>query len=324
MRSSEGFYPPSPYLIPMAKTISLETDHGFVSADLSIVKEGGPLAILTHGYLSDRHSSTIEAIAPMLRERGVSTLALDLYAHGESQGEISRLTVGKALSGVLAAIDHADKLEASSVSLMGASFSGGVAILAARDRAISSLVLKCPLIDYKAHWDSTLGPDGVERWKDGGSLEIAGGIWPYEAYAEAARLDMPKAVSEVLCPTLIVHGDDDRSVPLAQSIALGKALTCPHSVQVIEGADHRFSREADFNLMVGLSTSWIIRNSAPRAQVQCCPRCLRLIEARDFMNAGMLGMLQSVLPSFSCRCGYHGLPIRMDARERAALLPRRR
>ncbi|MFN7990762.1 MAG: hypothetical protein U0R44_01250 [Candidatus Micrarchaeia archaeon] len=43
--------------------------------------------------------------------------------------------------------------------------------------------------------------------------------------------------------------------------------------------------------------------------VTCCPRCKRLIEAKDYMNPLLLGMLDSILPKVSCRCGYNGLPI---------------
>lgn len=44
----------------------------------------------------------------------------------------------------------------------------------------------------------------------------------------------------------------------------------------------------------------------------CCPRCKRLVEAKDFMNPMWLGMGESILQRIYCRCGYRGLPITMS------------
>lgn len=43
----------------------------------------------------------------------------------------------------------------------------------------------------------------------------------------------------------------------------------------------------------------------------CCPKCKRLIEAKDYMNPAIVGFFDSVLPSVTCECGYRGLPIKM-------------
>ena len=46
--------------------------------------------------------------------------------------------------------------------------------------------------------------------------------------------------------------------------------------------------------------------------VTCCPRCKRMIEARDFMNPWVLGLADSILQQIRCRCGYSGLPISLS------------
>lgn len=52
--------------------------------------------------------------------------------------------------------------------------------------------------------------------------------------------------------------------------------------------------------------------------ITCCPRCRKPVEARNFMNAGMVGMFDSVLPGMDCVCGYSGLPIQVSAEGYAA------
>ncbi len=46
--------------------------------------------------------------------------------------------------------------------------------------------------------------------------------------------------------------------------------------------------------------------------ISACPRCGKPVEAKDFMNPAMIGMLESVLPVMHCRCGYSGLPLSFD------------
>jgi hypothetical protein len=42
---------------------------------------------------------------------------------------------------------------------------------------------------------------------------------------------------------------------------------------------------------------------------------MRLIEAKDYMNPAILGILNSVLPTIRCSCGYSGLPIQLTLKE---------
>lgn len=48
------------------------------------------------------------------------------------------------------------------------------------------------------------------------------------------------------------------------------------------------------------------------AEVKCCPKCKRLVEARDYMNPAILGIMESILPRIYCPCGYRGLAIAMS------------
>lgn len=45
--------------------------------------------------------------------------------------------------------------------------------------------------------------------------------------------------------------------------------------------------------------------------VNCCPRCKKLVEAKDYMNTAMIGFLKSVSSIMNCDCGYSGLSVRL-------------
>ncbi len=49
--------------------------------------------------------------------------------------------------------------------------------------------------------------------------------------------------------------------------------------------------------------------------ITACPKCKRHIEAKDYMNRAIVGMLESILPKIECRCGYQGLPIKLSIKD---------
>lgn len=54
----------------------------------------------------------------------------------------------------------------------------------------------------------------------------------------------------------------------------------------------------------------------PKTQeILCCPSCKKPVEARQYMNAAIVGGLKSVLPTINCRCGYYGLPIQLKMKD---------
>lgn len=44
-------------------------------------------------------------------------------------------------------------------------------------------------------------------------------------------------------------------------------------------------------------------------EIKICPQCKKPVEAKHYFNPGIMGVLESVLPSIQHDCGYQGLPI---------------
>ena len=80
----------------------------------------------------------------------------------------------------------------------------------------------------------------------------------------SGRLDMVDPMRILLhlfsngkAPVLIVQGDRDESVPLHQSRRLFDAIRTEKRLEVVNGADHRFSRPEDFQTMTRLLADWL-------------------------------------------------------------------
>lgn len=140
------------------------------------------LAVLCHGFLSSKNSATNKALTGMLIPQGIATLRFDFYGHGDSQGPFEELTVRTAVQQTLAALALARSCGYRKLGLVGSSFGGLVAILAAgqfgtpvgQDRPateaagashLNCLALKCPVSDFPAMLREEFGATGMRRWQ---------------------------------------------------------------------------------------------------------------------------------------------------------------
>ncbi|MGQ0666241.1 MAG: alpha/beta hydrolase, partial [Nitrospiraceae bacterium] len=107
------------------------------------------IAVLCHGFLSGKNSTTNKTLARMLTERGIATFRFDFFGQGESEGPFEQITNTLAVGQTLSALDLVRQKGYHRIGLMGSSFGGLVAILTAAQRTdLACLALKCPVVDF--------------------------------------------------------------------------------------------------------------------------------------------------------------------------------
>ena len=207
-----------------------------------------PLVILLHGFTSAKDRPHNLLAAEAMREAGFATLRFDLYGHGESGGEFRKHTIWKWISNTMAAIDCARELGYTELYLSGHSQGGLVAALVSgmeTDR-IRGLILRAPafMIPQCARDGNLLGqridpelvPDSLPTIK---GLTLDGN---YVRVAQTIRVE--DAADRFGNPVLILHGDEDDTVPLADSRRMAKRYkNC--ELAVIAGETHHFDRCPD-------------------------------------------------------------------------------
>ena len=75
-------------------------------------------------------------------------------------------------------------------------------------------------------------------------------------------INVSKAIVEVRCPTLVIHGDRDETVPVAEGRELFSLLPGAKELLVIRGADHRFSDREHLEKVIDRATDWLTSHSA--------------------------------------------------------------
>ena len=254
----------------MEQAITLTSRSGHRTAAILATPAGrtDQLAILCHGFLSHKNSTTNKALTPTLVDQGIAVLRLDFFGTGDSEGPFECITVTEAVNQASAALDHAASMGYGRLGLMGSSFGGLVAILAAggwteRGSRLAALALKCPVPDFPEMLRLEFGVEGMERWKATNEIpNVTGGPDPirlrYGFYEDCLAHDAFKAAAAIQASTLIVQGEQDEYVPLHQSRRLLEALNGKKRLEILPGADHGFTRGEDFRTMTKLLADWMI------------------------------------------------------------------
>ena len=233
-----------------------------LSAVLEKPEAGGscPLVILLHGFTSAKDRPHNIQAASAMREAGFATLRFDLYGHGESGGEFRNHTLLKWISNTMAVIDYARSLGYEDLYLSGHSQGGLVAALAGGMEAdrIRGLILRAPafMIPQGARDGLLLGrsfdpdhiPDSIPTIKD---LELDGNY-----IRTAQSIHVEDAVDRFKGPVLILHGDQDDTVPAEDSRRMADRYeNC--ELAVIAGETHHFDRHP--GQMTDIIRNWMLK-----------------------------------------------------------------
>jgi pimeloyl-ACP methyl ester carboxylesterase len=172
------------------------------------------VVIYLHGFASSPESSKATFFAERFAAAGVKFLCPDL-----NQPAFSTLTVSRMLQQVEKRISS---LPPGEIVLMGSSLGGFVAVEAAARQVgearhpITRLILLAPAVELE--WDrwSEVGPGGVERWRQTGSVNVFHYAQDrlerldFGFYEDAARYH--PASRQLSLPVLIFQGRQDESV----------------------------------------------------------------------------------------------------------------
>jgi len=232
------------------------------------------LVLLCHGFLSNKNSTTNRTLTARLLDAGIATFRFDFFGQGGSEGPFERITLTAAVEQALAALELVGTKGYTRIGLVGSSFGGLVAILAASRRSssghdLSAVALKCPVPDFPEMLRLEFGEAGMARWRKGDEIpDITGGLTPvrlrFAFYEDCLAYDAYKAAEKIQVPVLIVQGDQDEYVPLRQSQRLHDALKGRKRLEVLPGADHSFTKPEDFRRMIDLLADWMIEHLSRR------------------------------------------------------------
>ena len=250
-------------------TASGSTLHGLV--DLPEERGERPAIVVCHGFKGFMEWGFFPPLAELLADRGFVVVRFNVSGAGMVPGDdivsdpeaFKANTHGREMADLFAILEATGesiapgRVDRGRLGLLGHSRGGGNAILAAgrepwRDR-VRALVTWASVATFDRY-----SPEQKTAWFDVGELpvvnartgqKLALGIDLLNEIETREDLDVLAAASTVRAPWLIVHGEDDESVSIADADQLAgafRASPSSHDLVRIPGANHTFGARHPF------------------------------------------------------------------------------
>lgn len=228
------------------------------------IKHPHPI-LIAHGFKGFMDWGHFPYVAELMAERGHFVASIN-YSHNgtsiDNPSDFDRLdlfaknTYSKELYDINKAIDELEKskvlkeskVDGSRVNLIGHSRGGGMVVVqAAEDKRVHKLVTWAAINSAGSFWakDEKL----VQEWKERGHFMIpnarTGQDMPlnYSLYEDsiihADRLDILSAAQKINIPWLIIHGEDDPTIPVSVAHQF-KEMQPQAELYIIPKAHHNF------------------------------------------------------------------------------------
>jgi len=218
----------------------IETDH---------LKKRQPVIIFLNGFLDTMEATRKKALATMLRKDGFVTVRFDYtYGFGAGTGDVSMFTVTSQAKDAERVIDYAMRrsyVDPDQVTLLGHCYGGMAAILlAAFDGRIKAVItLSAPYHFQDTHL-TRMGEHDLARvrlkryfhiYSENLKKEVR---VDYSFFEDGLKKDMARATRNLKQPILIVHGDRDESIPLANAQEIHDRVAGKKELVIIKGMAH--------------------------------------------------------------------------------------
>jgi len=252
------------------RVVRLRTLDGLHLAATLVIPDGASdrAAVLVHGGgVTREEGGFFTRLAAGLADADVASLRFDLRGHGESEGRQEELTLATILNDIRVALASVQEATgAERLSLLGASFTGGICAYYAAERpGIDRLVLLNPQLDYhqrtidsRTYWHhDQLDDEMAEQLREQGYIQFTPTLRHGRPILNEVFWFEPLGVlGAIQAPTLVVHGTKDTFVPIEASRAAITRFTAEHQLVEIEGSQHGFAVHDDPQYLNPQSQEW--------------------------------------------------------------------
>lgn len=211
--------------------------------------------VMVHGFTSHKESrGKFGKLGELLSSKGILAFRYDAGGSGES--ESAPVTVENYLDDLKSALKLVKEKGITKVGLLGSSL-GGLCSMLAYDTSVKAMVLWAPVTMAKTPRIFDDSKIRKQLTRDGSFIinkRDRDFTIPKQYLMERETLKHEEILSKVKCPTLIIHGTDDLSIPSKHSEWAMEFLAPKSELKLIKGSDHYFTGYEDE--VVSLSLEW--------------------------------------------------------------------
>ncbi len=215
--------------------------------------------LLAHCFTCSKDIHTMTRLASALSDAGFAAFRFDFTGRGESDGDFAKKTLSGNVSDVVRAATTLIEMGFGPCGLIGHSLGGAAAILAANKlKTVRSLVtIGAP--SNANHVRHLFADSEAELLRDGrAEVRIGGRTFDLEAsfVHDLETHDVLEAVASLDRPYLVVHADDDTTVPITEAEALFAAAKGHKSFVRYPDGGHLFGDRQHADRMTSDVVDW--------------------------------------------------------------------
>lgn len=252
-----------------------------------------PALVICHGALDFKEN--YYELCRHLADKGTASLAIDMHGHGSSGGRRLNVNIDEWVMDIRSAIDYLEKIpqiDNKAIGVFGLS-SGGTAVLEAalvdsRIRCVIALDatvrntlnpleylgmkllgfigliklliteddLRISMVGPFKKVEAASDPEVNRRWKENPRVLKMWSEFPVPGATPSLIVDTIKRVNRIKCPTLVIHGEEDKVDPVKSSLMLFRELSCTKSLHIVPGNGHLGHMDRNKNIVMELASNW--------------------------------------------------------------------
>ncbi len=199
-----------------------------------------PAVAVIHGW--GGNADSMLPLAPVLHEAGFTSLLIDARCHGQSDedGFTSLPRFAEDLGHALDWLKQRPEVDAGAIAVVGHSVGGGAVLLTAAQRDDVAAAVSIATFQHPVAM--------MRRWLAARHIPYLPFGWLILRYVESVigyRFDAiapVNTIGRVRCPTLLVHGAEDATVPVAEAHAIFAARSGDHvRLKVVAGSHDEYT-----------------------------------------------------------------------------------
>lgn len=237
-----------------------EEEHGHPLEDSPAEKT---LIIMVHGFPGDRdaHDGLFAELAAQKTLGDRHMLRFDFRGCGESEGRPENFTIAGACEDFQNILHWAKGLGFEKFAYVGEGLGGMLAIMNT-DIPVQALALLWPVLDPRAYAENLYREDPDTETIDDGYILHEGQRIGINYVRELAKTDLKYALREVFMPTMIIHGAQDKTVPVEQlDMARNHMRAKRLEITNFYEGDHGFTHAEHRKMMFFHLTQFLARNA---------------------------------------------------------------
>ena len=210
---------------------------------------------------SNKNSEKLVDLGTALAERGILALRFDFAYVGESDGKFEDITYSGEVDDLRAAYALIQGRHPGKTAILGSSMGGTVALMfAAQEPQVAALVTIAAPLHPENFPKRMLTPTQIQKWREQGFTIYHGQRLNASLLDDLEQLDVVESARRIGCPVLILHGDADEVVPVAEAYELAACLTATKRLEIFKDTDHRLSDSAVMQRAMAAALAWLVEH----------------------------------------------------------------